>query len=117
MLRTHPASRLCINCTGRSSLVPVSGGNECGPEERMRALTFRAAIAEYAQASVTHSVRCGAAFAEPAVVERPHPVACGLIVDRPQAHDDCVRSSNLKGAPESEDPFSGPERADAGITG
>ena len=103
-----------VERTGASA--PIAGGNERRPVERVGAETFAAPIAENRQACFLHGICRGAIVLEAALVKGSHPCASGLILHRPEAHDDRTSSRNLEGSAKPEHAFPSRNLAHAGIT-
>src|SRR4249919_1934288 len=87
-------------------LFPVASCDEARPVERMRALMRRPAVTQHGEARLLHGL-CGVQLLlQAAFLQRSHPVACGLVFDLPQPHDDSVHARDLKCASQAENAFS-----------
>src|SRR5262245_15969421 len=92
-----------------SGLLPVASSHERGPVERVRALAPGATFPQDRQARLVDGFGGVQVPRESTVIQRPHPCAGCLVLDRPQAHDDRAHAGSLKRAPQSEHTFAGPD--------
>src|SRR5678815_2115185 len=85
----RPAIHHDLPCARRSraTSLPIAGGDERRPEERVGALVRRTTALKDAEAGLVNRVGSAQVTLEPGLVERVHPVSRGLIFNRPQTHD------------------------------
>src|SRR5258708_19174574 len=90
--------------------VPLASGHQAGPPGWVVITMFTAEV-QAAQCSLSHGFSSRQAAFEAATIELAHPVACSLVVDRPEADDDGLGSCDLEGAEDSDHAFAGPDRS------
>ena len=95
--------------------MPVAGGDEGGPVERMGTQAMCPSAVDHLDVGVSHGVGRAEVLLKAAFVQRPHPLSRGDIVNGPETHDDGAHSGDLERAAQAEDAFSGLDLPDAGV--
>src|SRR5260221_9560465 len=86
-------------------LPQVAGGDERAPVERVGAESLGSTFAKDAQTGGSNRFGSVQLVAEARTVQRRHPLAGCLVVDRPQAHDHRPDTGDLKRATQAKNAF------------
>ena len=77
-------------------LVQITSRDKGAPVEGMSALMFRSTFPENLQARSAYRFPSVSPIQKMLAVQRSHPLPCGFVLDRPQAHNNGFGSSYLK---------------------
>jgi len=71
----------------------------------MGTLTSGASFSQNLKVGFSHGISSAQSLGKTLTIEHCHPLPRGIILDRPQAHDDGPHPSHLKSSPQSKDSF------------
>ncbi len=108
-------NRLSAGRHGGGPLPPIPRCHEARPVEGVGGEARGSAGLQELEVGLVHRVDCRGTLDETMAVERGHPLTGGVVVDRPETHDDRAGTGDLEGAAKAEDPFPSQGLTDPGF--